>query len=392
MHNEERRIIYCLPFVLIESDIFLNGLTLRPLKSILHKENCVDLLKNKIFDNLGTVIETSEFKSGDYYSLETDVKISNFLEIIKFSYFFISPSDFLDSGGFLGSESFECFRLLEKRKNFDSLTFEHKVFFSNGMTNFSFSLEKYYNSRASLLNNFRAKVSKSELDYVNPLIKHINDKDNTLIIRLYNKCWGLYSIHDFLDKALYSRVSIEVLIKKQVTLKGNISLTKKNYLDEFFNKATSIIKHKEIDCRILSLYEEKILPNIEKIKENIDEYLNALADARHSIAHDGVHLNEFTNVAPYLIFFPLLFVVFLSEDDISEKDVFRIIFLLGLFKYDINTWNYIDFKQIQTKRSALNCYIYFSRVFHKYLNGHPPEVVEAFILGIENWLIESEKS
>ncbi|EPA3144649.1 hypothetical protein [Pantoea agglomerans] len=380
-NNHNRRVIYVLPFVWIEDEIFIDGFTLKPYQYILKDESLQSLLEGQPFNrSCGAIIETSNFKSGDEYDSKTDYYILRLLEAIKFSFFITSQPERLDCRGFFGAESFELFRIIEKREDFINLKFEHKVTMSNGMNDFSYSLDEYYKSRAQTLNNFTVKLHASDLILIHKISKHIDNENISLIMKLYNKCWGIYSIHDKFDKALYSRVSIEVLIKE---ISG---LTKKNYIDTFITTANSLIKKSStLNKEILSLYEINIEPCLGDIKKQLEKYLLALTDARHSIAHDGLYQYEFKNVPPYLIFFPVFFIVFFNKEEIDDCDLYRIIFFLGLFTYDMNKWNEYEIGAIHTTRSPISTYLYFSRVFYKFINVKH-ESVPNYVEAITRWI------
>ncbi|EFT8696952.1 hypothetical protein HVA93_003545 [Salmonella enterica] len=380
-NNHNRRIIYILPFVWIENEIFIDGFTLKPRQHLLNDESLQSLLEGHPFNSsCGVIIETSNFKSGDEYDSETDYYILRLLEAIKFSFFITSPPERLDHRSFFGAESFELFRIIEKREDFSNLKFEHKVIMSNGMNDYSYSLDEYYKSRAHTLNNFTAKLQASDLIYIHKISKHIDNENISLIMKLYNKCWGIYSIHDNFDKALYARVSIEVLIKE---VNG---LTKKNYIDTFITTVNSLIKKSnELNKEILSSYEVNIEPGLENIKTQLEKYLLDLTDARHGIAHDGLYQYEFKNVPPYLIFFPIFFIAFLNKEELDNCDLYRIIFFLGLFTYDMKEWNEYESGAIHTIRSPISSYLYFSRVFYKFINKKH-ESVPSYVEAITKWM------
>ena len=87
-NNHKRRVIYALPFVWIENEMFFDGFTLKPYEYIFNDENLRSLLEGNPFNrSYGVVIETSNFKSGDEYDSKTDDYIFRLLEAIKFSFF-----------------------------------------------------------------------------------------------------------------------------------------------------------------------------------------------------------------------------------------------------------------------------------------------------------------
>ncbi|WP_157737653.1 hypothetical protein [Kosakonia cowanii] len=115
-----------------------------------------------------------------------------------------------------------------------------------------------------------------------------------------------------------------------------------------------------------------------------------MADARNYIAHEGKEHSNFLNISPYLIFFPVFFTL-LAEKNETTSDVYRYIFLLGLFMYDVDTWDYIDFRKFPTKRSHLDSYLNWAKVYPKYLE-HNKEAAHCLLLGFKTFIEDSKCS
>lgn len=75
------------------------------------------------------------------------------------------------------------------------------------------------------------------------------------------------------------------------------------------------------------------------------------------------------------------------SDDIQRKDIYRFIFLLSLFMYEVDSWQMIDFETFPSKRTHLQSYINFSRCYHKYVKDNK-ESAKYMLIGFENWLKE----
>ncbi|MGK3176320.1 hypothetical protein ACSLST_01795 [Klebsiella pneumoniae] len=388
--DERRRVIYCLPFILCEDDICFGHVIIKPIRNIINNDVCKELLSGEVFENNGCVIEIDGFKSGDYYDKNIDLKIGYSIEALKTSYFYLSPSSSMDIRGFIGNETFECFKIFERSKSIANIHFEHKIQMSNGMTNFSFSLDKYYKFRSEFLNNFKLKVRESDFSHFNVFYDKTHDDSILSILTLYNKCWGLYSAKDFYDKALYSRVSIEVLSKLKC---NNSNKSIPESFGIFFSEVKNLIEHHDFtgkDERFLyEIYENKIKPCFYVISKRIEKYFLDLAGARNYIAHEGKEHPSFFNISPYLVFFPVFFIILSRKSEISNCDIYRFVFLLGLFMHDVNTWDKIDFREIRPKRSHLDSYLNFARVYPHYLKNEN-ESAHYLLKGFINFLNDSK--
>lgn len=391
LRHDNRKVIYCLPFIVCSNDIRIGTITIKPIKTIIDDENCNELLNEKVFGDDGCIIEIDGFRSGDFYNKNIDIEINRAIEALKASYFYSSPPSMMNINGFVGNETFECFQLIEKMKPIANTHFEQKIQFSNGMTNFSLSLDKYYKFRSEFINNFKLRIHKNDFMYYNLFYEDISTDQVFSVIRLYNKCWGLYSAKDFFDKALYSRVSIEVLSKFKFS-KGGKSIPDafKFIFLKLREKIEGFNYNNENDKFLYSIYSDNIKPIFDSICGKIEKYFLALADARNYIAHEGKEHSNFLNISPYLIFFPVFFTL-LAEKNETTSDVYRYIFLLGLFMYDVDTWDYIDFRKFPTKRSHLDSYLNWAKVYPKYLE-HNKEAAHCLLLGFKTFIEDSKCS
>jgi hypothetical protein len=390
LRRESRKTIYCLPFIVCSNDIRIGTITIKPIKALIKDENCKELLKEKVFGDDGCVIEIDGFRSGDFYNKNIDIEINRAIEALKASYFYCSPPSIMNIKGFIGNETFECFQLIEKMKPMANTHFEHKIQFSNGMSNFYLSLDKYYKFRAEFIDNFKLRIHKNDFMYYGLFYECISIDQVFSVVRLYNKCWGLYSANDFFDKALYSRVSIEVLSKFKFS-KGS-----KPIHDAFkfiFLRLRETIEgfnyNDKNDKFLYSIYLDNIKPCFDSICNKIERYFFALADARNYIAHEGKEHSNFLTISPYLIFFPVFFTL-LSQKDETTSDVYRYIFLLGLFMYDVETWDDIDFSKFPTRRSHLDSYLNWAKVYPKYLE-HNKEAAYCLLLGFKTFIEDAKK-
>ncbi|AST69277.1 hypothetical protein BFG07_11605 [Kosakonia cowanii] len=224
LRHDNRKVIYCLPFIVCSNDIRIGTITIKPIKTIIDDENCNELLNEKVFGDDGCIIEIDGFRSGDFYNKNIDIEINRAIEALKASYFYSSPPSMMNINGFVGNETFECFQLIEKMKPIANTHFEQKIQFSNGMTNFSLSLDKYYKFRSEFINNFKLRIHKNDFMYYNLFYEDISTDQVFSVIRLYNKCWGLYSAKDFLIR-LYTQ---ELALKYYLNL--NLAKVANQYL------------------------------------------------------------------------------------------------------------------------------------------------------------------
>ena len=385
-----RKLLYCLPYVFTKREIVLENNIIKPLSSIVNSDYCKVLLNDFPFNMNCSIIETSNFKSGDLFNIEYDCEIKELLEVLKFSYFFEMPSALMEINGFVGNECFELCPILEKKTQLRNLGFEHKVSFSNGMFDYLFSLDNYFSFRAAFLENFTVTITNEKFSYYSMYCR-IYKKQNFLdVFKMYNKCWGIYSIYSFSDKALYSKISIE-LLSKNYNNNGNKVF---KMLNSFFEKLKVIINnYKYVNSDLYTIYKNDIEPRLKQIDSVIADYFNELNDERKRIAHEGRCSSEFINVAPYLIILPIIVLVLECDSDINEKDIYRLIFLLGLFLYETNSWQSIEYDLDDPrpgKRTHLSSYINFCRCYPKYVKKRS-EAAKYMLEGFQNWLSESKK-
>ncbi|HHT0552633.1 hypothetical protein N2K17_26485 [Klebsiella michiganensis] len=379
----DRRIIYCLPSIFCQETIKLGNLLIRPLsEAVKDNDNCAKLLMDFPFNRESSVIETLTFKSGDFFTQLNDLEIRDSLEILKFSYFFEFPSSLLDINGFVGNETFECYPVIELNSELTCFGVEHKMPFTNGMSNYLLSLKSYFQYRTIFLENFSLRLKQKDFSYYS-VFYGLNKKTDTLdLFKMYNKCWGVYSAYDFSDKALYSKITLELLSSRHVANGNKVGKT----FTLFFEKLRRIIGSIADDV-LFHVYKEKIDSKIDIVTKRIEDYFLSLNVERKNIAHEGKSSHQFINVAPYLVFFPVFLMVLECSDDIQRKDIYRFIFLLSLFMYEVDTWQMIDFETFPSKRTHLQSYINFSRCYHKYVKDNK-ESAKYMLIGFENWLKE----
>ncbi|MDU4291145.1 hypothetical protein [Mixta calida] len=385
-----RKLLYCLPYVFTKKEIVLENIIIKPLSSIVNSDYCKVLLNDFPFNINCSIIETSNFKSGDLFNIVYDYEIKELLEVLKFSYFFERPSALMEINGFVGNESFELCPILEKKTQLKNLGFEHKVSFSNGMFDSLFSLDNYFSFRAAFLENFTVTITNEKFSYYSMYYRIYKKQKFFDVFKMYNKCWGIYSIYSFSDKALYSKISIE-LLSKNYHNNGNKVL---KMLISFFEKLKIIINnYNYVNRDLYTIYKNDIEPRLKQIESVIADYFNELNDERKRIAHEGRCSSEFINVAPYLIILPIIVLVLECDSDINEKDIYRLIFLLGLFLYETNSWQSIKYDPndpLPGKRTNLSSYINFCRCYPKYVKNRS-EAAKFMLEGFQNWLAVSKK-
>lgn len=370
---KNRRVLYYIPLVSTRESIEFSEFTIRP---FLEGSSYSDLLPEDIFCCNGSLLEVNGFTSGDYFQGEVDLKIFEAIEKIKFGYFFLNPSHSQDCRGYVSSETFECFRILEKNQD---PSFEHKVNFSNGMFNFSESLKTYYGFRRSL-GQKNINVNSDDFFYVDYLCSDIKDGQQLKVMRLFNKCWSTYSIHNHLDKVLLARASIEVFVNV-------IGSDKMNFVDLFFEKSLGIMKCQEKCSFTLKELLNQIRPRLDGLRGVIEDNILNLKRARDNFAHDGVEDLNYINVPFYLLWFPIFWMIFLKSDKISEKEGIRLTLFFCLLNFQVQDWQKIEFSMSEnSKMTHLSMYSHYSRVLPVYLNRQSKEIIDASLKGIVNWL------
>ncbi|WP_323981808.1 hypothetical protein [Aeromonas media] len=372
---KNRKVLYYLPLIYVAESIELHSF--RIIKYSKNKDTH-SLLPFNIFDGNGSLIEVEDFSSGDKFNDSIHKKIFNAIDFIKFSYFSSNPSHIGDISGHISSEVFECFTILEKNKD---PSFEHKIQITNGMCNFYQSMEKYYLYRQSI-GLRRIEIHESDFLHSKLSIFSVNEDKLFTAMKLYNRCWEMYSIHSYFDKALLARTSIESLLPIA-------KLNKRNYVDSFWDSLISIIeKNCESSVVINEIY-NCIRPYINIINKNIKDNIDKLKCARDKLAHDGVEDSSHINVPFYLIWFPIFWMVLLRPNEISGSDALRLVLFLILMKYDVDEWQKIDTRAFLShggsKMTHIHCYSHNSRVIPIYLKRNGITEQDACVI-IKNWL------
>ena len=368
-NSQPREIIYYFPFIDARGEIRGKDFLLKKYDETHERK---DLMPSGIFDGGGCVLETEGFVSGDYFDQVIDYKIYCLIEKLKFSYFFVNPATPRSLTGYISSENFECFRLI--KKNSDA-SYEHKVALSNGMYDFMHSLEKYYAFR-NILNPNKATVYQKDFEYVDRL-SEINPNDELFsAIRLYNKCWETYSIHDYADKALLARASTEASLRYA-------NLTVKNFVNIFWEKSLAHIStHAKNNIFVDKIF--KLLgPDLIKIKANLESQIEGLRVARHKIAHGEGQAWDYMNVPFYLVWFPNFWISTLEKETLRSDEALRLVLFMALLKHEVGTWLVSHY----SKRSPIDSYVNFSRVLPQYLAKDDPDLIKNAMISLQNWMM-----
>ena len=371
---QERRIIYYAPLLRTETPIQLSDFKITP---FLKGKEYSHLLPSDVFDGTGSLIEFNSFESGDFYTQTIDKNTFNALERLKFSYFFNNPSYAMSIDGYVSSETFECFRCIESNED---RSFEHKVHFSNGMYNFSESLKTYYSSRTSL--KLRPITPRAgDFDYVDYFSQNTAEESHLSAMRLYNRCWSTYSIHNSIDKPVLARASIEILAKLKIP-KDSL----KKFIPDFFEKA--FIKLGQLSSSNATVHSltELISPNRDFLQAMVTEQIESIKDARHSFAHEGIETEALTNIPFYLVWFPLYWMVLLQADKMTTRDGIRLALFFCLLKVKPDYWQHIDYEDLPTKikRHPLDTYAYYSRILPR-RSEERPEEAKVVLSAIPKW-------
>lgn len=375
---KRRRALYYLPLVRVAESIKLSGFSIKPfIKDSVYS----DLLAGSVFDGAGSIVEVDGFESGGHLDLDVDTRVFDAVERLKFGYFFLNPSYSGSIFGYISSETFECFRVIEK--NPDG-AFEHKVGVSNGMFEFSESLEAYHRHRVSHTQP-PVQLTECKLSYVDFLTDGLVTADHMAAIRMYNRCWSTYSIHSHYDKALFAKVSSEVLIKltngskKLAAQEFSVAILK---VVNKFSKSSLAVSHiaKEFSKRGLDLHDA------------IEANLNGLKEARDKISHEGVPNYSYVNVPFYLVWFPIFWLVIFCEDKLTEKESIRLALFCGLMCFRVNDWQQIGFESMRPRKSHLQIFDDCSIRIPKHTNrGDQASTLDSYLKGVTNWL-NPEKS
>lgn len=370
---KRRRALYYLPLVRVTESIKLSGFSIKPfIKDGIYS----DLLAGGVFDGAGSVIEVDGFESGGHLDPDVDTRVFDAVERLKFGYFFLNPSYSGSIFGYISSETFECFRVIEK--NPDG-AFEQKVGVSNGMFEFSESLEAYYRHRISHTQR-PVKLTECKLSYVDFLTDGLVSADHMAAIRMYNRCWSTYSIHSHYDKALFAKVSSEVLIK----LKNG---SKKFAAQEFSVAILKVINKASKSSLAVSHIAQEFSKQGLNLQDAIEANLNGLKDARDKISHEGVPNYSYVNVPFYLVWFPVFWLVMFCEDKLTEKESIRLALFCGLMCFRVNDWQYIDFESMRHRKSHLQIFDDCSIRIPKYTNREDQAcILDSYLKGVTNWL------
>lgn len=376
---KERRILYYLPMISTEEVIELSDLKIKPFSE---DASYSDLLPKDIFNHRGSLIEVDNFVSGDFFSASIDEKIYNAIERIKFGYFFLNPPFSSNIFGYISSETFECFRIFEK--NTDS-SFEHKVNLSNGMFNFSESLEIYYKSRISL-NQKSILIKSNNLAYVDYLSENVTEQKFLTAMKLYNRCWSTYSLHNSIDKPVLAKVSIEVLAKLKYGKKDGL----KKFIDDFLSCSHQKLEELSNSSPTIKQLIKLNLFDPENFKDIISNHIKDISKARNDYAHNGVENVEFINMPFYLVWFPLFWMVIFRLEKMTEAEGIRLALFFCLLKFQPQDWQKIEFSELptETKKNHLHMYSDSSRSLPIYLKREQDskEISDAMLNGISKWL------
>lgn len=360
---EERRIIYYLPLLRTEAPIQLSDFKIIP---FLKDKEYSHLLPVDVFDGTGSLIEFNGFESNDFFTQEIDKNTYIALERLKFSYFFYNPSYVMGIDGYASSETFECFRCIEPNEDH---SFEYKVHFSNGMHNFSESLKTYYSSRTSL--RLRQITTRTGVfDYVDNFNNNSAEASHLTAMRLYNRCWSTYSIHNSIDKPVLARASIEILAKLKFP-KDPFS----KFIPDFFE--TAFLKLDELGSSDATVHNltELISPNRDLLQKVVTKQIESIKEARHSFVHEGIETEDLTNIPFYLVWFPLYWMVLLKSDKMTAKDGVRLALFFCLLKTKPEYWQHIDNRPLPNKiqQSRLDAYAHYSRILPLWSETRPEE-------------------
>ena len=382
MEHSTRKSLYFMPFLLIDETIESKGVRL------IKNNNQYDSLMPDIFKNCsGIYVELVEdFQSGDNYDDNIRVKIYNAIEILKFSYYTINTPTGDGYPGFVSESTFEIFTIIEANQD---KFFEHKMSVTNGISNFLMSLDDYYKYKFILGSRHSIIITENALIYFQYIYDEcINNENKLSILRLYNKCLRITDINDCFDKIIFARASIETLIKIKES-----SLTKKNYIETFIEKAKDFISdHLDDNSELLlKFYNNHVVNNngLNTSKENLNTYLMLLTDARHNLVHENIRNTDFRTIETYIAWFPLFFLLIFFEDKMNKKDVVRLILFLKLLQLDFKQWNKKDTKNY-SEMTCLEVYAQYTRTITVQLDKNNNEVISAYLEGFNSCFINGK--
>ncbi len=378
--ENKRKVLYYLPLIRLEEDIKVSGISLKAFST---ESEYGNLLPRDVFDGQGAVIEVEGFKSGDFFNIEVDSKIYEALEKLKFGFFYLTPPHSGGVDGYVSSETFECFRVIED--NPDN-SFEHKVQLSNGMFDFYESLKSYYQYRTAHQQK-PVKLSAFRLSCVSLLTDGLNSPSHMLAIKMYNRCWSTYSIHSHFDKALLAKVSIEILLGSVTPKKIKPPETAKVFCDLI----ELCIEKYSLSSRVVLHIKEQSCFDKDKLREKIDENLLSLKVARDDLSHKGVVNYSHINIPFYLVWFPLFWLLLFCESKLSDEEAIRFSLFCGLMNFDVDEWQSVDVRDFPMTKSHLQIYEGDARCFPRYLKRSDADlVIESCLESVTRWLRESE--
>lgn len=371
-----RKILYYFPHLNVEKELNLPDGTLKP-----YKNEYEDLGgRHKDFNN-GSLLSLVDFKSGGVHDESIDIRVDMLVELIKFSYFTKSPSISMDINGFISSETFDMFKLMETNKDH---SFEHKVKITNGMYVYLHKLDDFLIYRKkTALNSIVVCDFSFDFNFTGTL-DDFEDKDNLYsIIRLYNKAWESSTpLNAFLDKPILAKTSIEMLTKYN-GYKAN------NFVDPFFESVLDFVKEESGKNKFCADIFKLISPYLTDVKENISFELLQLKDSRDKLIHSGEENIEFVTLPFYLIWFPIYFAITINRKKLTLDHVYRFLLFLCLCKFRSCTWNKscFDLKSLISKHTHLYLYKLYSNIFPKI--NLDEEKQSAYLESIENWINEN---
>ncbi|UJR55725.1 hypothetical protein [Dickeya zeae] len=369
-----RKIAYYLPNLHLNDDIDLGQFRLLNASKW---DNSDSLIEPKVFGDInGTLIEVDGFSTGDLFSPDVNESIYRELELIKFSYFLSSVSNHLS---FVSNDAFEVFRIIEKNKD---PSFEHKIRLNNGVDSFWMPLDKYYKSKALSGGFGRALLTKDDLKHYY-LIKSLSlSDDDFMMISIFNKTRNLYTDGDFVDRVLFARIVIEKLARKLGWKLTNIT-------DKFLDNAFNFIESNKIENEeIERFFSENVMAKRELIKNNIENYLNNLREARHALAHAGEQSNDFQNICYFMAWFPVAFMVSFEQKETEQELALQTIFLLAASGADIQKWQEREYTLTSAKRTILESFEHISRVMPVLVSMGDCENIEAHLKGLKNAIVK----
>lgn len=369
-----RKVVYYLPNInLVEDDeIVFSDCKLLKAEG---QKIAGELIDENVFGEIrGVLIEAGDFKSGDPFCRDSEKQIQDKLELIKFSYFLKAVSKHLN---FVSNDSFDIFSIIERSKD---KSFEQKIRFSNGIDDYFLSLDQFYSFKSKQGDFCKAELRLFDLDYYDLVNSLTMTKDDQLTISIFNKTRNLYNERDFFDRVLFARVCTERLFAK-------LNWYKKEGAKRFVIGALEKIKGEISSNNCLrEFYEKHVEANKEKIISNLDNYLNSIRIARHSLAHEGIQDQNHNNIECFLVWFPLAFILSFDYQDISGKLSSRVMLFLCCLNVDVTHWKKRNIRDFPAKRTVLETYEYTANVLPKMIHKGDLVYTEALLTGMASCL------